>query len=128
MQRPLVSAACVAVVLGAVGCAKSEAHDAPATPEGPAVIHGAEGIPRLLVRVDRDGITTIGAEAILDDATILERAEAFRGQYPHGEVAVECHPSTVHGRAVRVVELLSEAKIAKVAVGVTPTPGRRSAR
>lgn len=126
MHRSAIALASLVAFAGLMACARKA--DTDDELDRPALVHDARGVPRLLVYVDRDGVTTIAGEAILDDATIVERAEAFRGKHPTGEVALACHAAALHGRAVRVVELLAEAKIAPVAVDVTPDPSRRSAR
>jgi hypothetical protein len=87
----------------------------------------SDDTPALRIYVGADGVTTIRAgetssvdEGILDDATILLRAETFHGKYPHGRVLLESHPAALHGRTVRVVEILRDARIESVAVNAAP--------
>jgi len=72
----------------------------------------------LLVYVGGDGVTYINGEPILTDGRISERAEAFHAKSPHGRVVVQSHEAALHGRTVRVLELLEGAQIQHVAASV----------
>ena len=72
------------------------------------------------VFVAADGVTWCAGEPILDDATIQRRAEAFHQRRPHGAARVRCERAALHGRLVRVRDLLQEAGIARSSVEVMP--------
>jgi len=108
VSRVLAAATCLLPPLLA-GC------DAPSQPSSV----GAPADPDALhVYVGRDGVTFIQGEPLLTDAKILARAEEFHAKNPHGRVMVQSHEAAVHGRTVRVLDLLKDAEIQYVAVGV----------
>ncbi|WP_394844095.1 biopolymer transporter ExbD [Pendulispora brunnea] len=120
MQRPTRSGkrTHVSRVLAAAACAFSLSACDGARKPSPVE---ATGDPDALhVYVGRDGVTFIQGEPLLTDAKILTRAEEFHAKNPHGRVVVQSHEAAVHGRTVRVLDLLKEAEIQYVAVGVRP--------
>ena len=104
-----------------VGC-DARAHDAPApAPIASAAgdeLDAADGEPVMMVFVDDDGVVRMDGAALLDDKTILAHAEAFGQRAPHGHVVVRAHPAALHGRAVRVLDLLREAQLTRVSFDV----------
>ncbi|WP_394823795.1 ExbD/TolR family protein [Pendulispora albinea] len=78
----------------------------------------------LLVYVGDDGVTFMDGEPLLTDGKIAERAQAFHAQNPRGRVIVQSHEAALHGRTVRVLELLEEAKIQHVTASVRRAASR----
>lgn len=109
---------CGALVFAVALTACSHASEPPAPP----ALHVPQGAlasttdPPLLVYVSEDGIARLDGLEIMDDATILTRARDYQAAHPHGIAMVRCTPATIHGRAMRVVELLEEAQIQSVAI------------
>jgi biopolymer transport protein ExbD len=72
--------------------------------------------PPLYVLVSADGVTTIAGEPVLEDHVIATRASAYHQRFPRGRAVVRCAPAALHGRTVRVLDLLREAEIGVVSV------------
>jgi biopolymer transport protein ExbD len=72
--------------------------------------------PPLYILVSADGVTTIAGEPILEDRLIATRAGAYHARFPHARAVVRCAPAALHGRAVRVLDLLREAEIGIVSM------------
>ena len=72
--------------------------------------------PPLLVYVASDGIVRLDGRELLDDASILAHAREYEEAHARGMAIVRSAPSAIHGRTIRIVELLEEAKIASVAI------------
>ena len=108
----------LALVLLQAACDKPE-RPAPAPPwtelsSGPP----AADVDILFVYVGGDGVTIMHGKPFLIDAEIRAQAEAFHAKSPNGRVLVQSHEAAVHGRTVRVLDLLKEAEIRHIAVGV----------
>lgn len=104
----------LAVAALGAGCAR---RDEPAA-LGAAGEAGSDGEPVLVAYVGDDGVVTIDGAALLEDKAILARAEAFHQRAPRGQVVVHSRPAALHGRTVRVIDLLHEAELTRVAVDV----------
>jgi biopolymer transport protein ExbD len=72
--------------------------------------------PPLMVYVASDGIVRLGGHDLLDDASILSHAREYEETHAHGMAIVRSAPSALHGRTIRVVQLLEEAEITSVAI------------
>ncbi|WP_394833637.1 biopolymer transporter ExbD [Pendulispora rubella] len=108
-QRTHVSRVLAAAACALIACDGPRKPSSVETPADPDALH---------VYVGRDGVTFVQGEPLLTDAKILARAEEFHTKNPHGRVVVQSHEAAVHGRTVRVIDLLKEADIQYVAVGV----------
>lgn len=72
--------------------------------------------PPLLVYVAADGIVRLDGRELLEDASILAHAREYEEAHARGMAIVRSAPSALHGRTVRVVQLLEEAEIPSVAI------------
>ncbi len=70
----------------------------------------------LVVQVAQDGTVIIEGHWLLEDDTILTRIQAFHAKHPSGRAELRCDPSTLHGRGVRVLELLQEGEVSRVSM------------
>jgi hypothetical protein len=107
-----VSIALVAT-LAALGCSRPVMDE-----DEPSVtrISALDADPPLYVLVSADGVTTIAGEPILEDRIIAMRAGSYHARFPRARAVVRCAPAALHGRAVRVLDLLREAEIGVVSV------------
>jgi len=110
--RPSFALVVVAALAG--GC-DARSHDAAALDDA---VDAADGEPVMTVYVDENGVVRMDGAALLEDKAILAHAEAFEQRAPHGHVIVRAHPATLHGRAVRVLDLLREAQLTRVSFDV----------
>jgi hypothetical protein len=72
--------------------------------------------PPLLVYVAADGIVRLDGRELLEDSSILSHAREYEEAHARGMAIVKSAPSALHGRTVRVVQLLEEAEIPSVAI------------
>jgi biopolymer transport protein ExbD len=72
--------------------------------------------PPLFVYVASDGIVRLDGRELLDDSSILAHAREYEEAHTRGMAIVRSAPSALHGRTIRVVQLLEEAKIPSVAI------------
>ena len=70
----------------------------------------------LAVQVAQDGTVIIEGRWLLEDDTILARVQTFHAKHPAGRAELRCDPSTLHGRGVRVLELLQAGEVSKVSL------------
>jgi len=114
----------LALVLAQVHCGKPEKKlPSPVIEIASGAERGASAAGETLpIYIGADGVTVMAGEALLTDANILARAESFHEKNPQGRVLVESHEAALHGRTVRVLDLLKEAQIQDVAVDVQGTP------
>jgi biopolymer transport protein ExbD len=70
----------------------------------------------LVVQVAQDGTVIIEGHWLLEDDTILARVRTFHTTHPAGRAELRCDPSTLHGRGVRVLELLQQGEVSKVSL------------
>ncbi len=101
---PLFSAAC-------------ETSEPPSPPQIVATRNDAGATdPPLLVYVAADGIVRLDGRELLDDSSILSHAREYEEAHTRGMAIVRSAPSALHGRTIRVVQILEEAKIPSVAI------------
>jgi biopolymer transport protein ExbD len=72
------------------------------------------------VAVDSVGKTTVDSKPA-DDRELLGLARSARAQDPELRAVIRADQTTDHGRIVRLMDLLRQAGIAKIAFGVDPT-------
>jgi hypothetical protein len=111
--------AVICLLIGALGCA---ACDSPEPAPPPQIVaakiedDAAATDPPLLVYVASDGIVRLNGRELLDDASILSHAREYEESHTRGMAIVRSAPSALHGRTIRVVQLLEEAEIPSVAI------------
>lgn len=86
----------------------------------PKAATGAEQQVVFSVSVSAAGETTIDSEKMRTDASIVEKAKAARASHPELRAVIQADETVPHGRVVRVLDLLKQGGIGKVAFGVTP--------
>lgn len=69
----------------------------------------------LFVYVAADGVVRLDGSDVLDDGAILAQARSYQESHVRGVAVVRSDPSAIHGRTLRVVALLEEARITSVA-------------
>jgi biopolymer transport protein ExbD len=65
-----------------------------------------------------DGSTTVNGQKISNDDAILPLAKMERAQHPDVKAVIQADGHVYHERVIHVMDLLSQADIAKVAFGV----------
>lgn len=70
----------------------------------------------LVVQVAQDGTVIIDGRSLLEDDTILARVQTFHAAYPAGRAELRCDTSTLHGRGVRVLELIQLGEVSNVSL------------
>jgi biopolymer transport protein ExbD len=106
----------LAIVVAALGAACERPAMDDDEPAGVTRLSALDADPPLYILVSADGVTTIAGEAILEDHVIAARAAAYHARFPHARAVVRCAPAALHGRAVRVLDLLREAEIGIVSM------------
>jgi biopolymer transport protein ExbD len=106
------------LLIGALTCAACDSPEPAPPPQIVAAkIDDASATdPPLLVYVAADGIVRLNGRELLDDASILSHAREYEESHARGMAIVRSAPSALHGRTIRVVQLLEEAQIPSVAI------------
>lgn len=63
----------------------------------------------LPVILDRAGVVAIGSKRILFDDVVLDAFRTFHERVPHGTIVIHANRATLHGRLVRIVELVNRS-------------------
>ena len=113
-----IAAVAVAVALPLALSACDKRDDAPAPVATASPVDAGDGEPVLVAFLGDDGVLTIDGATLLEDKAILARAEWFHARAPRGRIVLHCHPATLHGRAVRVMDLFREAEVTRVSLDV----------
>jgi biopolymer transport protein ExbD len=107
----------LATTLATTAC---ETREPPPPPQifatGPSKADAGDSEPPLFVYVASDGVVRLDGRELLDDSSILAHAREYEEAHTRGMAIVRSAPSALHGRTIRVVELLEEAKIPSVAI------------
>jgi biopolymer transport protein ExbD len=69
-----------------------------------------------------DGRTLVDGTLVPDDDAILPRAKQAHDDDGDVRAVIKADAAISHGRVIHVLDLLKQAKIAKIAFGVTPMP------
>jgi biopolymer transport protein ExbD len=65
-----------------------------------------------------DGTTTVNGQKVASDDAVLPLALAERAQHPEVKAVIQADGHVYHQRVIHIMDLLSQADIAKVAFGV----------
>jgi biopolymer transport protein ExbD len=103
-------------LFAALTCACQSAEPAPPAQIVAAKKDASPSDEPLLVYVAADGIVRLDGRELLEDGSILAHAREYEESHVHGIAIVRSAPAALHGRTVRVVQLLEEAKIPSVAI------------
>ncbi|MEI7892323.1 MAG: biopolymer transporter ExbD [Myxococcales bacterium] len=69
-----------------------------------------------------DGKTQVNSNVVASDDAILPLAIEERKKNPELRAIIKADSAVTHGRVIRVLDLLKQAGIQKIAFGVTPIP------
>jgi len=69
-----------------------------------------------------DGETIVDGQKLPSDDAILARAREAQAKNPELRAVIRADTTVQHGRVIRVLDLLKQAGVAKIAFGVTPIP------
>ena len=71
-----------------------------------------------------DGTTQIDGKPVPSDEAVLEVAKAAQEKNPDLRAVIKADSAVPHGRVIHVLDLLKQARIAKIAFGVQPVAPR----
>jgi biopolymer transport protein ExbD len=72
-----------------------------------------------------DGRAVVDGKPIPNDDAILQLARDAQKDHPDLRAVIKADAAVTHGRVIHVLDLLKQAKVSKIAFGVTPVlPGR----
>ncbi len=86
----------------------------------PKAATGSEQQVVFSVSLAPDGKMVVDSEAVDSDDTILQLAKKARTRSPEVRAVIQADGAVPHGRVVRVMDLLKQGGIGKIAFGVTP--------
>jgi biopolymer transport protein ExbD len=67
-----------------------------------------------------DGRALVDSQAIPNDDAILPLARDAQTQHPELRAVIKADAAVTHGRVIHVLDLLKQAKVSKIAFGVSP--------
>jgi len=67
-----------------------------------------------------DGRALVDSKAIPNDDAIQQLAKEAAAQHPDLRAVIKADAAVTHGRVIHVLDLLKQAKVNKIAFGVTP--------
>jgi biopolymer transport protein ExbD len=68
-----------------------------------------------------DGRVVVDSKEVASDDAILPLAREAQAQHPELRAVIKADSAVQHGRVIHVLDLLKQAKVSKIAFGVTPT-------
>jgi biopolymer transport protein ExbD len=68
-----------------------------------------------------DGRVMVDGKWIPNDDAILQLARDAQSQHPDLRAVIKADAAVMHGRVIHVLDLLKQARVSKIAFGVTPT-------
>lgn len=87
----------------------------------PKAATGSEIQTIFSVKLLKDGATVIDSEPVDNDAQIVSAARDAAGRDASVRAVIHADSAVPHGKVVRVMDLLKQAGIGKIAFGVTTT-------
>lgn len=87
----------------------------------PKAATGGEQQVVFSVAVDAKGAMTVDSKPIATDQELLAKARAARANNPELRAVIRADAALNHGRVVRVMDLLKQGGVSKIAFGVDPT-------
>jgi biopolymer transport protein ExbD len=67
-----------------------------------------------------DGRALVDSKPIANDDAILQLARDAQSQHPDVRAVIKADSAVTHGRVIHVLDLLKQARVNKIAFGVTP--------
>jgi biopolymer transport protein ExbD len=86
----------------------------------PKAATGGEQQIVFAVAMDATGAMTVDSRPIASDQELGQLADAARRKNPELRAVIHADTAVPHGRVVRLMDLLKQARISKIAFGVTP--------
>ena len=117
---PLVDVTLVLLIIfmvtAQVGASRAISLEVPRTASGEVVqtIFGLE--------LYTSGLTVIDGKPLTSDEELLTVASQAKTKTPNLRAVIRADATVPHGRVIRVLDLLRQAEISKIAFGVSPTP------
>jgi biopolymer transport protein ExbD len=74
------------------------------------------------VAIDPNGVMTVNSRPVADGKQLLELARAAKAESPDLRAVIQADTSVAHGKVVKVMDLLKQGGIGKIAFGVSPEP------
>jgi biopolymer transport protein ExbD len=87
----------------------------------PKAATGGEQQVVFSVAINPQGEVSVNSRAIARDGELLDMARSAKSKSQDLRAVIQADTAVAHGRVVRVMDLLKQAGIAKIAFGVTPT-------
>jgi len=87
----------------------------------PKAASGSEQQTVFSVELSTAGETAIDSKRVSNEDAVLNLAKEARAKNPEIRAVIKADAAVPHGRVVRVMDLLKQAGVAKVAFGVSPT-------
>ncbi|HEY5956669.1 MAG TPA: biopolymer transporter ExbD [Polyangiaceae bacterium] len=94
----------------------------------PKAAMGGEQQVVFSVGIDPRGEVTVNSRALNHDSELLDLARSAKAKSADLRAVIQADTAVAHGRVVRVMDLLKQAGIAKIAFGVNPTALESAAR
>jgi biopolymer transport protein ExbD len=91
----------------------------------PKAATGGEQQIVFAVALENSGRVTVDSREIKDDAELLALARGARAGHPDLRAVIHADQTAAYGRVVRLMDLLKQGGIGKIAFGVTPTAPER---
>jgi len=88
----------------------------------PKAATGSEQQIVFSVAIAPDGSATIDSKPVESDTAIVDKAKAAHATHPDVRAVIQADEAVRHGRVVRVMDLLKQGGIGKIAFGVTQVP------
>jgi biopolymer transport protein ExbD len=79
------------------------------------------------VELHSNGDTVVNGKKIPNDDAVFQLAKEEQKKNPELRAVIRADTSVQHGRVIRVLDLLKQGGIAKIAFGVTPVPAEGGA-
>lgn len=69
-----------------------------------------------------DGTTEVDSHSVANDDAVFALAGEAQAKNPELRAVIKADSSVPHGRVIHVLDLLKQAKVSKIAFGVSPVP------
>jgi biopolymer transport protein ExbD len=87
----------------------------------PKAAHGDSNVQVVFsIILAADGRAMVDSKPIANDDAILQLARDAEAQHPDLRAVIKADAAVTHGRVIHVLDLLKQARVNKIAFGVTP--------
>lgn len=94
----------------------------------PKATSGGEQQIVFAVAIDPRGDMTVDSRPVADGKRLLELAQAAKAKSADLRAVIQADTAVPHGKVVKVMDLLKQGGIAKIAFGVSPEPVEASGK